>query len=587
MEQVNTTVYDYVNVLKRRKKQVIIPFILILFISILIALLWPPTYRSTATILIEEQEIPSELVQSTVTSYADQRIESIRKRVMTRDNLLQIMEKYNLYPEERRDTPEELILSKMQTAVEVQTISADVTDRFGRPSQATIAFTIAFNYKQPEQAQKVANEITSLFLNENISSRRQAAEETARFLTTEADRVQARIRSLEEKIAVFKKENINLLPELNPLHLQNIENLDRELITLEGQIRAFQERKFFLEGQLAQIDPFAIIGTADGQRILGKKAQLKQLQSQYPSLLAQYSPNHPDVVKMRREIAALEKELGTGADTQELNKELLRMRNELAALTQKYSQDHPDVVKLQRAISSLESTLQTAQKASTSQSAFEPENPAYITLQAQLESVKSELNSLTTTKRNILARQTELRARLVKAPQIEQEYTSLVRERENAVRRYQDIQAKEMGAKIAEQLEIERKGQRFSLVQPPDYPLKAIKPNRTAILFLGFVFAVAGGIGFAALTEVLDHAVYEPKGLIAVLGSEPLAVIPYLENREDWIKHKRRLQIQFAMAFVAVLTVMVYVHFTLMPLDVLWFKGLNKLMGIQTSAVGD
>src|ERR1043165_1118405 len=93
------------------------------------ALLWPSTYKSMATILIEEQEIPSELVHSTITSYADQRIETIKQQVMSRTTLWKVVEQYNLYPDLRRTSPAEEVVKRFIRDIAVEVISADVVDK--------------------------------------------------------------------------------------------------------------------------------------------------------------------------------------------------------------------------------------------------------------------------------------------------------------------------------------------------------------------------------------------------------------------------------------------------------------------------
>src|ERR1700694_5502232 len=134
-----------------------------------LALLWPPTYLSGATILIEQQEIPQELVRSAMTSFADQRVQVISQRVMTTQNLLSLIERYNLYPEIRLSKPREVLLQTMRNDISMKMISADVIDpRSGRPTQATIAFSVNYKSHSPELAEKVAKDLTSLYLNEHL-----------------------------------------------------------------------------------------------------------------------------------------------------------------------------------------------------------------------------------------------------------------------------------------------------------------------------------------------------------------------------------------------------------------------------------
>src|SRR3989344_1941547 len=97
MEEHTKELSDYIDAFRRRRTSILSLAAGIFAISVIVALAWPPVYRSMATILIEEQEVPSDLIRSTITSYATQRIQTINQRVMTRANLMQIIEKYDLY----------------------------------------------------------------------------------------------------------------------------------------------------------------------------------------------------------------------------------------------------------------------------------------------------------------------------------------------------------------------------------------------------------------------------------------------------------------------------------------------------------
>ena len=216
MENQTPDIKDYLKIIKIRRKFLIIPFVIIALLSIVLAVVLPSIYRSSATILIEEQEIPSELVKSTVTTFADQRIQIISQRIMSRANLVEIIKKYDLYADDRKNETEEKILEKMRKSINVETISADVIDpRNGKPTKATIAFILSFDDESPALSQKVANELTSLFLKENIKSRTQSAENAAMFLSEEARRLKNKIQELQTKLAAFKEKNLHQLPEVN------------------------------------------------------------------------------------------------------------------------------------------------------------------------------------------------------------------------------------------------------------------------------------------------------------------------------------------------------------------------------------
>src|SRR5690242_9057122 len=151
---------DFGYAIARRRVLVILLAVAFIGTALAIALLLPPQYRSTGTILIEQQEVPADLVRSTVTAYADERLQVINQRVMTSQNLLDIIRRYSLYADRQgKDTREELV-KRMREDIGLKMIHADVIDpRSGTPRQATIAFSLSYSSRMPEHAVKVANEL--------------------------------------------------------------------------------------------------------------------------------------------------------------------------------------------------------------------------------------------------------------------------------------------------------------------------------------------------------------------------------------------------------------------------------------------
>ncbi len=573
MENQTVDIKDYLKIVKKRSQFLIIPFVAIALLSIILAVVLPSVFRSSATILIEEQEIPSELVKSTVTTFADQRIQIISQRIMSRSNLVEIIKKYGLYTDELKTKTEEKVLEKMRKLIKVETVSADVIDpRNGSPTKATIAFILAFDDESPAQAQRVTNELTSLFLKENIKSRTESAENAALFLSEEARRLKDKIQQLQASLADFKEKNLHQLPEANQLNQQELTSLSNQLLSLDSQERSAQERRFYLEGQLAQIDPNAMATNAVGNRVLDMKDRLKELQSQYPSLISRYSDGHPDVVKIKREIDSLQKEIGSNTDLNKINAELIDKKSDLGLLLKQYSDKHPDVLKLQKQITALNQALTEAKQSEYSNVAVEPDNPAYITLKSQLEAVNSDIKSLAYSREQIKNKIEELRRSLLQAPLVEKDYVDMVQELNNTNLRYQNVSAREMEAQISQQLEIEKKGERFTLIDPPQEPLEPVSPNRIAIIFLGFVLAIAGGFGSVALAEMLTSTIHSEKSIINILGVAPLASIPYLESQSESadLKKQRRLSL-IGVVLAGVIAVIIF-HFFFMPLDVFWYK---------------
>jgi len=546
----------------------------IILLAVLLAVLLPSVYSSSATILIEEQVIPTDLVRSTVTTYADQRIQIISQRVMTRSNLSKIIKKYDLYAEDRKDKALEVILDKMRERIEVNTISADVVDprRGGAPSQTTIAFTLAFNDESPSVAKKVANELATTFLKENIKSRTLSAENATLFLSEATRRLKDKIQKIEQKLAVFKEKNLNSLPEITQFNRQEITALNSRLLNLDSQERSLNERRFYLQGQLAQLDPNALAVNAAGNRVFDIKDRLQILESEYPSLLSTYSARHPDVLAAKREIESLRKQMNENVDINHLNAELTEKKAKLASLLKKYSAQHPDVQSLNKQIDTIKTTMVDVQKSVVVSSSVKPDNPAYITMMSQVEAVNTELKSVEFTRKKMHQKVEELKRLVRKAPLVEKDYRDMVQELDNTNLRYREVSAREMEAEISQHLELERKGERFTLIDPPQEPLEPISPNRPAILLLGFILAIGVGIAAVAGSEAIDSYIYNENVVAEILGVAPLVSIPYLENEQEHQAAKRNKKIVYVTALAVMVILTTLFHFIYMPLDVFWYK---------------
>jgi len=572
---------DYLEIFRRRKHLILGVGGLVFGLALATAFLLSPKYRSTATILIEEQEIPADLVHSSITSYADQRIEIVKQQVMIRSTLWKVIEQYNLYKGMRRDVATEDVIQRFVKDISIEVINADVIDkRTQHPTKATIAFTLSYDGETPELAQKVANELTSLFLSENLRSRERQAQGATAFLKQEADDLAKHIEEVEGKISAFKQRANGALPELMPLNLQLMNQTDRELMDQDQQIRSLEERKTYLEGELATIKPHTPMISATGERILDSHERLKALRAQYASSAASLSGEHPDIVKMKQEIEALEKETGQAPDAGEFFKRLMESRATLAKLMKRYGPDHPDVAKTRATITALESELRRLPKEPKHTVYAKPENPAYINIQSQLRSVTSSLEALRMSRAAAKQRVRQYAERLERTPQLEPGYLELTRDRDTSSHKYQDIRSRLLEAKVSEELETQRKGERFSLAEPPELPLKPHKPNRLAIILLGFILSLAGGTGAGAIAENMNQAIRTPEQLAAVTLSFPLAVIPFMPNEDDLgraVRHRRLLK---SAGIGAVLTILLLIHVFVLPLDVLWYVALKRF-GIE------
>jgi polysaccharide biosynthesis transport protein len=372
-------------------------------------------------------------------------------------------------------------VTKMRNDVKVEPISTNVKDpRTGRAASATIAFTLSYEGKVPETVHQVANTLTTLFLTENQQIREHQTMVTSQFLELEMNRVKNEIVALDDKITAFKETHMHELPELFQTNFDGKERIERDIDRLNDQIRTLKERESFL---LSQISGLSVnYGNEDKKRLEELKIQIVQLKTQF-------SEKHPDVINTRKEIADLEK---------------------------KIADDRPGLQN--RSVTALIS--------------IDSDNPAHMTLMAQLKSTGFEIESLTRQIQSLQERAEEYRRRIEQSPQIENTYANLLNERKNTQAKYNDLMGKYMESQVAHGLEKERKGERFSILDPARLPGNPVRPNRKVIVLLGFVVAAGAGVGFATMRELSDDSIRDSRRLTRATPYPVLISIPKVEKKK-------------------------------------------------------
>jgi succinoglycan biosynthesis transport protein ExoP len=552
-------------------------------ITIAFALLLPPTYISGATILIEQQEIPQELVRSAITTFADQRVQLISQRVQTSQNLMALIDRYDLYPDIHRNKSREELLETMRDAITMKMISADVIDpRNGRPTQATIAFSVSYKSHSPQLALKVANDLTSLYLNENLNSRTQSAEQTSTFFTEEVAHQQQKTAELDRKLAEFKQQHQNSLPELTELNTQGRERTEHELSDVDNRIKGMDSQRVLFEAELAQINPLSQLYSDNGQRVLSAQDRLKSLESQLAGLKARYAPNHPDILNAEREIEGLKKQVKASDDTSDIARQLADAKTQLASAKDKYTSDHPDVIRLTRLVDELQKSLAAAPAQDTSDRVRDEahaDNPVYLQVKGELDSLQVERAGELKKRAELQAKLEEYERRLAAVPMIERDYRGLARDLDIAQQKFQEIRSKQNEVQISQNLETERKGERFTLIEAPPPPEKPISPNRQLILAAGLALSIALGIGVAVLRDALDGSIRGVGDIRRLLRVPPLAAIPLIVTHADQRRRRRRILFTWNGAIAGLIVIAASVHFFVRPLDVLWVS-LTRRFGV-------
>ncbi|QSA97283.1 hypothetical protein [Methylococcus sp. EFPC2] len=564
------TIAEYLEVLKRRKYIALVSFVTISFLGFVLAMKLPPVYRSSATILIEDQQIPRSMVQTTITDFADKRIELIKQRVMTRDRILGIIQKHKLYLDDRdKLVPSELV-KRFQEDTEIQMIAANVADPQRGSGKATIAFTISFSDRLPNVAQGVSNELVSLFLEENTRVRAQRAAKTTEFLNEEAEKLKHEILMLETRIVDYKAKYGKSLPDMLQVNLTAVERTNESLRQTDNDIRLARDRITYLSDALLQAkENSATTSGRQADKPMGKAEQMRLLKSQFIRLSSLYTPSHPDVLRVKRQIVSMDPSFtGAEATRSDVSSELLKAEAELVLLKDKYADNHPDVVKLQQQLA----TLRQKADAAATQDGNDSENtvkgdPAYLSLSNQLLSTQHELENSLKRREELQGDLRELQARVDQTPLVEKQYAELQRDRQNSLNKYAELEAKSREAKLAQTLEEEQKGETFTLIEPPVAPDKPEKPNRKKIIALGAGVGLGTGLALMILLELLYERVRGPKALERIAGMAPLVVIPYIETPADIRKRKAQVQLTSIVIGGAIVAITLLTHFYVMPLE--------------------
>ena len=512
------TFHDYLLIMRRRAPYLIGIFVAVLVISGAVAITTPPTYRATGTIMVESQQVPDNIVPNSIRNQLNDRIDAIMQRVMTRESLLQIANKYGLFKDSTSSMTTDELIDKMRKRIVVAAVSSSDVLRTNQQGQPTISFTLSFEDRDPEVAFQVDNDLITIFLNRNVKMRTEGAAATTAFLTQEAEALRLEVDRMEKKIAAYKQQNRDALPEQLTLRMTMLSRAENDLQEVERDYRSTKEDIRSLNVELSA----ARQGMGEGNQ----PETLPALKAEYVRLSAIYTDSYPDLRILKRKIDALEK-----------------------------ASDTP--------VSGIDAT--------------DPSSLAEYRIQAKIASDNARLSSLEQQRKVLQDKIAENENAMIKTPKVEQGLSILTRDRDTAQAKYEELRNKQMNAKMAQDLESENKSERFTLLEPPQLPEKPFKPNRVKIVLLGFILAIVSSGGTIMAWESIDKRIRGTEALAHVLGYRPLVVIPYLPIREEDERRKRLRKRAMIIAVVALIITLVALHFMYMPLDVMFVKILARL----------
>jgi polysaccharide biosynthesis transport protein len=503
----------YLGVVRRRHLLFLIP----LFVGW--AAVWgaswvlPPTYRSGTLILVEQPTMPKDYVTPNVNDDLQDRLRSITQQILSRTRLLHIIDQLNLYAEVRNLTPDEKV-ERMRKEIEIELVH-DAQNRVS-------SFNVYYSARDPRVAQQVTSELTNLFISENLEVRQQQSEDTTKFLESQLETARRTLSDQEEKIRQFKGQHVGELPAQVGSNLQILAGLQSQLQTEEDALNAAKQQRVYLETLMTQYRSLQGPPKAGGGTTVGLPAvdeQLDKLRAQLADLSSHYTDRHPDVRKVKEQIAETEK-------TRDAIIADLRMKDSAKAGGNDASAD-PSEVK-------------------------DPSSPM-MQLQGQVQANRVELANRERGIADLKIKVSDYQARLNQEPVREQQLSDLTRGYDQSKANYDELLKKKNESAMATSMELLQQGERFRIIDPPSLPVKPDFPNRLKFCGIGLVIGLALGLVVAGAFEMIDDRIYDEKELQKLLPVAVISEIPALTAPSDQRRERWRLRLGWATAaFVSV-----------------------------------
>jgi polysaccharide chain length determinant protein (PEP-CTERM system associated) len=503
------TIEEYIEILYRRIWYIIIPFFLIVTGASAYAIFAPRQYKASTLILVSPQKIPEAFVQATVTSRVEERLQSIAQEVLSRTRLEQIIGELKLYQKEQKTFSREETVALMQKDIKVELPTKK--DEKGY-------FTISYIGRDPNVVTTVANRLASQFIEENLKIRELQAVGTTEFLGTELASSKAKLDELETAVTQYKRRFMGELPEQRESNIKILEQLQNQYQRVGESLRAAQDRKLFLQKQLADMD--LPIGSREdggyekeGRASLGKSSYLqKGMTSSSPT-----AETASETVREKK---------GTYESQRE---SLTRI---LEGLQARYTENHPDVITVKKNLADLEAKKDEKETKDEKGATIEKRDPRYRELKNQLAFTDQEIARLAESERDVVRQIDKYRTRIEQTPAREQDMASLMREHNSMKETYERLLQKSQSAQQAENLEKRQKGEQFRIIDPARVPEKPFSPDIPKVLLIGLFAGIGGGFGLAFFREQMDRSFRDSGDVETALGLKVLAAIPRIEEEK-------------------------------------------------------
>ena len=487
-DQINTSVFvpvEYWHMMLRKKWLALAIFFACVGAGGILCVVWPESYRSSISILVESQKIPEDYVKALIGSSIEERLSSIQQQVMSRTLLTQMIQEFDLYPDAVRQDGFEAVIERLRKDIRVTT-SVTHSARGGID-----AFAISFAHQNPQVAMNVTAKLASQFIEENLRSREQLVEGASEFIAQELAMAKERLEDKERSISLFKTKYMGELPEQVPANLSALDRLSLQPGTTLDALQRGADRLSLLEKTFKEYEALepTTLGTVQGPGgavvVDSPLLRLKELEKMLATLSAEYKDNYPDIIALKQEIQALKTQVGNSA----------REKKE-------------------------------SDKAATVTKEMKPIDTYLRELGRQREESKLEIASLKERLLRIKDQMKEYEARVEKAPAREQELMLLDRDYSNLKENYRSLLDKKLNARLSENLEKRQKGEQLRILDPANLPQKAETPNRLKIMLIALGLGCGLGVGAVVALESLRPVFRRSDEVESLLQMRVLASIP-------------------------------------------------------------
>jgi polysaccharide chain length determinant protein (PEP-CTERM system associated) len=509
----------YWSLLRRRRWWLALPAFAVFVVVWISAWLVPAVYRSETLILVEQQKVPEQYIVSNVASDLQERLQSMTQQILSRTRLIRIIEELSLYERLRSGRSLDEVVEVMRKDIQIDLVQA--------PNRRDLtAFKIAYLARDPHKAQEVTDRLSSLFIEENLKVRQQQAENTTEFLDSQLADSRNNLARQEERVKEFKSRYLGELPGQVESNVQILSGL---------QMRLQQE--------------------------MDALANAKQRSVYYESLLGQYRTMQSDLQQGRDALSA--------QTPPALDQELARLRSQLADLSSHYTERHPDIRKLKEQIAKTEKMKEqidaklaaaradgsdTSSNAVGGFSGSQTISPA-VEVQSQLKANAVEIENREKSIQQIQRQIEGYQARLNTTPVREQQLADLTRDYDQSRKNYESLLAKRDQSEMATNLEKRQQGEQFRVLDPPNLPQKPYSPNRFKLNLIGLVAGLLLGFVSLAGSDMLDERIYSKEELQKIVTAPVLSEIPPLLTIMEDYQESRMQRVQLiVLTLLVVLT---------------------------------